>query len=193
MDAPWQLQPAPAKARAWLFALAVGLPMAIIAGALAFTANDMGPGRLIGGSEALTVVAIAGGTLALCLVIHGVIARALRRHHVTIDEGGLAVTTTFYSRRLGWDALDLAGARVVDLAEHTGLKPMLKTNGTSLPGFESGWFRLRNRDRALVATSGGSRVLHLPTTQGYGLLLQPRQPGALLQRLRELAPATRRR
>jgi len=186
--APWQLEPVSTAARLWLLALAVLLPMGIVLGSLAYTTNDPGPKRLIGDSESLTILVVVGGTLLLCLAIHWVISRAMRRHHVTVDGDGFEVRTTFYGRKLGWGELQLQQARVVDLDEHTELKPMLKTNGTSLPGLHSGWFRLRNRRKALVAMVGGPRVLHLPTTQGYELLLQPRQPQALLERLRELAP-----
>lgn len=186
--APWQLEPVSTTARLWLLALAVLLPMGIVGGTLLYTANDPGPKRLIGGSEPLTMLIVVGGTLLLCLCVHWAVSRGMRRHDITLDADGLAVRTTFYSRKLGWSELQVQQARVVDLDEHTELKPMLKTNGTSLPGLHSGWFRLRNRHKALVAMVGGPRVVHLPTTQGYELLLQPRQPQALLERLRELAP-----
>src|SRR5690606_41086090 len=48
-------------------------------------------------------------------------------------------------------------------------------------------FRLRNGNKALVATVGGRRALWLPTQLGYDLLLEPVRPQALLDRLRELA------
>ena len=80
---------------------------------------------------------------------------------------------------------------MVDLDEHTELKPSWKTNGTALPGFKSGWFRMRNRHKAFVAMTTGPRVLWLPTSKGHDLLLQPRQPQALLDRLREMAATAR--
>jgi len=189
----WQLQPASSRTRLWLFLLVVVLPVAITVAALAFVANDSGTGQLIGNSAWLTNLAIVVGLLVLCLAIHWVIARALRRHHVRVDGGGLEIATTFYTRKLEWSALQPQQARVIDLDEHPEWKPMLKTNGTGLPGFHSGWFRLRNRRKALLAMAGGPRVLYLPTTQGYDLILQPRQPQALLLRLQELAPPHARR
>src|SRR3546814_8647323 len=92
----------------------------------------------------------------------------MRRHDITLDGDGLAVKTTFYSRKLGWGELRVQQARVVDLDEHTELKPMLKTNGTSFPGLRSGWFRLRNRRKALVAMGSGPRVLHLQIGRAPG-------------------------
>src|SRR3546814_20115058 len=89
----------------------------------------------------------------------------MRRHQITLDGDGLAVKTTFYSRKLGWGELRVQQARVVDLDEHTELKPILKTNGTSFPGLRTGLFRLRNRRKAMVALGIGPPVLHLPTTK----------------------------
>ena len=179
LDPHLQLQPAPRRARVWLAALTIGLPMVLIGGSLILQQHK----------ESATVLAYAVTAMALVFVI---IDRAMHRHRLAIEDGVLDVATTFYRRKLALAELRLDQARVVDLAERTEFKPMLKTNGASLPGFRSGWFRLRNRSRAFVAIAAGPRVLWLPTTRGYDLLLQPRQPQALLQHLRELAAAPAR-
>jgi len=191
MDTPpaWQLQPPSSAPRLWLLLLLVVLPVAITVGALVYAASESSPERLVGRSPLASDLAIVAGVTVLCLAIHWFIARAMRRHAATLDRDGLSIATGFHARTLGWRELLPARARVVDLDEHTAFKPVLKTNGISLPGFQSGWFRLRNLRRAFVATAGGSRVVHLPTTLGYDLLLQPRQPQAFLARLQELAPA----
>jgi hypothetical protein len=87
----------------------------------------------------------------------------------------------------GTSHLDAAREGAID--EHPELKPMLKSNGMALPGFRSGWFRSRAFKKLFVATAGGERLLWLPTRRGFALLLQPRQPQALLDRLHELAAA----
>src|SRR3546814_20684741 len=98
----WQLEPVSATARLWLLALAVLLPMGIIAGTLVYTANAPTPKNLLADHEALTIAHIIGGTLLLCLPIHWVIIRAMRRHQITHAEYVLAVRTTLYSPKLGW-------------------------------------------------------------------------------------------
>lgn len=187
--APWQLEQASTGARAWLIGLTAVLPVVITGTALGFGFMSDGPKSLIAGNEPLTIGVVLAGVALLCGVIAVVIDRAMRRHRIVVDADGVEVATTFYKRRLAWGALRLDEARVVNLDEHTHLKPTYKSNGTSLPGFRSGWFRLRNREKALVATAGSPRVAWVPTTQGYGLLLQPRQPQALLDHLRDRAPA----
>lgn len=76
---------------------------------------------------------------------------------------------------------------MVDLDERPEFRPMLRTNGVSIPGFRSGWFRLRSGSRSLVATAGARRLLWIPTAAGHELLLQPGDPRALLDALRALA------
>jgi hypothetical protein len=192
-DQAHDLAPVPASARKWMFALAVALPLAITGIALAYGLATDGPQRTVAGSVAATwFAALASVGLASTALWLG-FDRLLRRHHLHVGSDGIDVRTTFYRRRVALDELQIDQARVVTLAERPEFRPLLKLNGAALPGCRSGWFLLRNRSRAFVATSGGPRVLWLPTRQGAALLLQPRQPQALLDRLRELADASARR
>jgi len=192
-DPALQLLPASARARGWLFVLAVALPVAIAILAVGLSGRYAHALRWSGGAAIpdalLAVLAVAGCTCLAWFVLD----RALRRHRLTLDESGIEVATTFYRQRLALSDLKLADARVVDLDEHTGFRTLLKTNGVGLPGFHSGWFRLRDWHKAFVATSDGRRVVWIPTTRGFGLLLQPRQPQALLERLRGMTATTSRR
>src|SRR3546814_12051381 len=105
LQPPWQLEPVSATARLWLLALAVLLPMGIIAGTLVYTAHDPTPKNLIADNEALTIAIVTGGTLLLCLAIHLVISRPMRRHQITSDGDGPAVKPTVYTPQLGWGDL----------------------------------------------------------------------------------------
>lgn len=187
-DPRLQLQPVTTRTRGWLLALTVLLPLAITGMALVVETRSDGPKDLIADSMPLTVMLVIALVAASTLAIWWVLDRALRRHRLDLDRSGLTLITTFYRQHLTWHELRIDQARVIDLTERTELKPMFKTNGAALPGLQSGWFRLRNRSKALVARTGGARVLWLPTTRGFDLLLQPRQPQALLQHLQELAP-----
>lgn len=180
-DPRLDLEPVPASARRWLFVLAVALPAAITAVALAVDTAAAGTG------DAATAAAVLAGISAFLLAVWWLLDRLLRRHRLQLGGGGIEVATTFYHQSLPLSELDLVRARVVDLGERPELRPLLKTNGFALPGFHSGWFRLRDRSRAFVAMARGPRVLLLPTRRGHVLLLQPRQPQALLDALRALA------
>jgi hypothetical protein len=186
-DPALQLVPASSRSRAFLFALTVGLPvlltmLGVAMGRVPTGASLWGIGNR--GADALIAALIVA---AITSVIALFLDRMLKRHRLLLDAGGIEVATTFYKQRIALADLKPDAARVVRLDEHPDLKPLLKSNGYALPGFRSGWFRLRNWQKAFVATSDGDRVLWLPTMRGFGLLLQPRDPQRLLDRLRELA------
>jgi hypothetical protein len=191
-DPALQLVPASGRSRAWLFALTVGAPVLVAMFGIAV-------GRMPAGERLWGIGNRSGDALIAMLVVAAVtgalasfLAFMLKRHRLQLDHAGFEVATTFYRRRFALADLRLDAARVVRLDEHPELKPLLKINGYALPGFRSGWFRLRDWQKAFVATSDGERALWLPTSRGFGLLLQPRDPERLLDRLRELASSPTR-
>ena len=175
------------RAGAWLFALAFLLPLAITAVAFVLPVVQAGPPRLLAGSMPLTVAASLGGLVLLCGALWWVLHRFMHRQALLLPGGVLEVRSSFYRCRTPLAELKLEQARVVDLDEHTELRPMLKTNGFSIPGFRSGWFLLRSRRRSFVAIADGRRKLWLPASGRHDLLIEPVDPAALLARLRELA------
>jgi hypothetical protein len=190
-DPALQLVPASSRSRAYLFAITIGAPVLVTMIGVAMGHAPTGESwwgtgnRGIDASIAMLVVAVVTGAIALFL------DRMLKRHRLRLDADGLEIATTFYKQRVAFADLKPDAARVVRLDEHPELRPLLKSNGYALPGFRSGWFRLRNWKKAFVAASDGERVLWLPTTRGFDLLLQPRDPQRLLERLREPASPTR--
>lgn len=191
IDPRMQLLPAGAKPRIWMFVLGVLLPCTVAGGALLAELQRGAAAGVAAGGQAtvLPVLLLPVATLAIWFGL----TRLMRRHRLQLHAGGLEVVTTFYRTRVGLDALRLDQARVADLGERTELKPLLRSNGFSVPGFRSGWYRLRNGRRTFVAGVGERRWLWLPTTGKHDLLLQPRDPQRLLERLRELAPSQGRR
>lgn len=177
-DARLALVQASPRARGWLFALVVGLPLVLVA------VSEFGRARADGAAIAWHALA---GVALFCLLLWAVLAALLRRHRLALDNAGIEVATTFYRRRFALADLELDAARVVELGERPEFRAALRTNGLSIPGFRSGWYRLRDGSRALLATAGGQRLLWIPTAAGHGLLLQPADPRALLETLRARA------
>lgn len=191
MDPRLQLVPISTRSRLWIALLTFALPFAVsilvplVEQGSTVARRWMGAGLHV---ERWLESWSGPAMIAVVLVIAWLfIDRLTQRHRLSIDATGIDVATTLYRRRLGWADLDLAAARVTDIEEHPESRPMLKSSGVALPGFRSGWFRSRNFSKLFVALSGGSRLLRIPTRQGYTLLLEPRDPKALLARLRELA------
>jgi Bacterial PH domain len=105
-----------------------------------------------------------------------------------VSEEGLRLRGDLYGRLI--PAADLHGqeARQVDLRRERELAPVLRTLGTAVPGYRAGWFRLRNREKALLYVTDPSRVVYLPTRAGYVVLVSVADPAAFIASVRRIAP-----
>jgi hypothetical protein len=194
-DPRLRLVPASSLSHAWLALLSFVVPVALALGLPPLMHRFDSTAHWV--SRSLQVQAwiddwIAPGIVVLLMAgLWIALECLLRRHRLLVDEAGITVATTLYTRRLPWRDLDLVAAKVIDIEEHTGSRPLLKSNGVAVPGFRSGWFRGRDFSRLFVATAGGTRLLRIPTRLGYTLLLQVVDPGLLLDRMRTLSPVDR--
>lgn len=193
-----ELQAPSTRTRVLSFLLTVALPAAVVATSLAL----QGPSRWrlwpsTGSSLGDGAIALATSVLVL-LAVWTAMLLAMRRHRIELQRDALTVIAGFHRDRLALSELRLDQARIGTLGEHPEWKPFLKSNGMAMPGFRGGWFRTRRFQRVFACLAGGDRVLWIPTTRKHALLLDARQPQALLDRLRGLAggvmtpPASRR-
>lgn len=129
------------------------------------------------------------GVIALLLLglllLFAYFAYSSRATRYEVSAAGLSIRGTLYGRSLPWSSLQVEDARVVDLKEAPEFQPNLRTNGLGLPGYQAGWFRLRRAGKGLVFLTDRSRVVVVPTTLGYTLLLSAREPERLLEALHD--------
>ena len=103
-----------------------------------------------------------------------------------IRPDGLRLAGDLYGRVVPKAQLRVDLARRVDLGRDEALRPRWRRVGTGLPGYQAGWFRLRNGEKALLYLTDRSRAVYIPTTAGYSLLLSPADPDGFLSRLRSV-------
>jgi hypothetical protein len=162
----------PAGGFARTFPLAIGALLALGLVVTIAVAHDQ-PAVLLGALPAL----------AVALLISGALAWTIRHPRVRIVDGVLQASRLPRLRTRA-ALLDLDRARVVDLDAERALQPTFRLMGTSLPGYRTGWFWLRDGTRAFLAVTDRKRVLVLPRRDGGPVLLSLRDPDALLATLR---------
>jgi len=106
-----------------------------------------------------------------------------------LSPAGLTIRGDLWGRTLPAAHLRGASARVVDLRNEPALAPRSRTAGTAIPGYRSGWFRLASGEKALLYLTATDRVVHVPTTEGFSLLLSVAEPERFVEQLRSVAPA----
>jgi hypothetical protein len=119
------------------------------------------------------VIVLVGGSLA-----------GSRAAHFDVSPAGLRLQGDWYSRSIPVAQIRGQAAKRVDFATEPSFAPKIRTMGTGLPGYQAGWFRLRNGEKALLYLTDRSRAVYVPTTAGYSVLLSPADPEAFLSALR---------
>ena len=104
-----------------------------------------------------------------------------------VSNEGLRIRGDWYGRLIPASHLVPGTASRVDFAHSPELTPRRRTMGTGLPGYQAGWFRLRNGDRALLYLTDRSKAVYVRTTDGYGVMLSPSEPDNFLAALDTLA------
>jgi len=122
--------------------------------------------------------------LAIALLLAPLLMLAMARRAVLLEDGMLVVKAALHTHRVPVARLAPERARIVDLDERTGLRPVLRTFGMSLPGFHAGWFRQREGlNKVFCLLTDRRRVLWLPVADGADLMLSLDRPQALLDAL----------
>ena len=156
----------------WLAALGLLLPLALVGVALALSWSmaQTAPAVLI--APALVFVA----TLAM----HCWLRRVFMRIAARIEGDRLHLESGFSRGDYALAELAANGLRVTDLDAEREHRPGLRTWGIGLPGLASGWFRLRNGERALcILTGAWNRVCVLRARDGTRILLSLADPQVL--------------
>jgi len=130
--------------------------------------------------------------LAVICVLLGVVLLALaytayssRNSRVEIESDRIKLVGDFWGREIPFNLLNVSGARILDLTQNTEHSPKRRTLGTGLPGYASGWFRLRSGEKALVYLTKRRDVVYVPTFDGYSLLLSVEEPERFITRLQQ--------
>ena len=98
-----------------------------------------------------------------------------------ISSDTVSLDVPFYGFTIPLSEVDLAKAERIDFSQTPALKPDLRANGVGMPGFQLGWFRLANGQKAFVATTTTDNLVLLPTTRNYPLILSLQHPEKLIK------------
>jgi hypothetical protein len=114
-------------------------------------------------------------------------ARGAYASRFEVSDAGLRLRGDLYGRFIPAASIRGDAVRVVDLGLAPDLTPRRRTFGTAVGGYQSGWFRLGNGEKALIYLTDRSRVVYVPTTAGYSVLMSAHSPERLAERLRTIA------
>ena len=130
------------------------------------------------------------GIVSLFLVglvaLFAYMAYSSRNAEFTVMSEGLRLRGDMYGRMIPARELVAEEAEILDLRYKGPYSPRRRTFGTGLPGYLAGWFKLQNGEKGLIYVTDKSRVVRVPTKNGYHLLLSVREPDRFIQSLQQM-------
>ncbi len=113
------------------------------------------------------------------------ISYSARHATFTVTDDALRIRASFYGRTIPRSDIVADGVKVIDLNVDSGYQPRIRTNGIGLPGYAEGWFKLADKEKALLFLTDRSRVVYIPTTDNYSVLLSVREAEEFADLLRQ--------
>jgi len=138
--------------------------------------------------KSLWFLAIICVILAVVLMALAYTAYSSRNARIEMENDRIRLVGDFWGREIPLNRLNVSGARILDLYKNSEYSPKRRTFGTGLPGYASGWFRLRNGEKALVYLTKRRDVVFVPTSDGYSLLLSVEEPERFIETLKQYHP-----
>lgn len=126
----------------------------------------------------------------ICLILLVIIlvlffaAYSSQTSKVEIDSQHLRLKGDFWGREIPISKLNISATEIINLDENLEFRPKRRTWGTGLPGYASGWFRLRNGEKALLYLTTHDNVVYIPTHEDYSLLLSVKEPNEFINKLK---------
>ncbi len=124
-------------------------------------------------ASATPFIAISAIGILLVLLI-GLLAftgYSARNAKFEVSDQGLRIRGAIYGRFIPKEEIIEDGVKIINLNTQTEYNPRIRTNGVGLPGYGEGWFKLKNGEKALLFVTDRSKVVYVPTSKDYSVLL----------------------
>ena len=115
----------------------------------------------------------------------GYLAYSSRHVCLEVSEMGLRIRGDIYGRTIPAASVVLDKLQVLNLTRDSAYALKRRTNGASLPGYKSGWFRLVNGEKALTFVTDPTRIIYIPTRDGYTVLVSVAEPERVKEKVVE--------
>ena len=128
-------------------------------------------------------IVIAALLAVLVWVFIGVVG-SFKNTGIAIKDGEIAITSFLYGRRIPIENVYVDEVRAVDFNSNSDCRVSWRMNGIRLPGFLSGWMKLKNGKKALVFVTDKNNVLMVPT-KDFVLLFSMKNSAEFIDKIKE--------
>jgi len=124
------------------------------------------------------------GTIAIGVIIFGLIVWHVSSAHMKLDTASLVVGGGLYRVSVPMEQIDRTTVRRWT-EDDIGYKPGWRLNGIGMPGFALGWFTSK-QSKIFAAIANRDNLVVIPTRAGYTILASPDHPQDFVDKIRAL-------
>ena len=135
-------------------------------------------------STPFVFILVIGIVLILLLGFLAFIGYSARNVKFEVNAQGLRIKGGIYGRFIPKEEITVENVRIIDLNTSPEYKPRIRTNGIGLPGYSEGWFKLKNKEKALLFVTDRSNMVYIPTKQDYSVMLSVSNPEEFCQSMK---------
>lgn len=99
-----------------------------------------------------------------------------RKPTFAVTRDGLRISNSFFTRIIPAAELRTSDAIIIDFAQFPMMSPKWRLAGFHFWRRQSGWYVLKNGERALLFLTRHDQIIYIPTNKGYSILLTPENP-----------------
>ncbi len=114
---------------------------------------------------------VIGVILIGVIVMFFMLSYQAKNAQFTVNDQGLRISPGLYGRFIPKEKINTTGVKVINMDVDSEYKPKWRSNGAGLPGYSAGWFKLENKEKALLFLTDRTSVVYIPTTDNYSVLL----------------------
>jgi hypothetical protein len=179
MSEKFEIVPAGQGATAWLIGLTAFLGIAQL----------VVLGLMLIGNHAKEILPLCITLLVLFAVLLLLLytVRSSKRTLFELDREYLRVRGDIFGGRFPLATLEAAKARLIDIDREPEYKPRIKVCGSSVPGYQSGRFKLKNKEKAWIYLTDLKKVVYVPTRKGYAVMMSAQHPERMVDAFHRLA------
>jgi hypothetical protein len=102
---------------------------------------------------------------------------------ISIKDGEVVINSFLYGRKIPIENILVNEIQAINLNQNEEYNISVRTNGTSMPNFKSGWMRLKNGKKALVFLTNVENALLMPT-KDFVLLFSMERTNEFINKLK---------
>jgi hypothetical protein len=118
-------------------------------------------------------------------ILFAYIGYASKHGKVYLSQAELGISGDLYKKKISLASLIRDRIELINLDRVSPYQPKWRTNGTALPGYLSGWYKLNNNEKAFLLVTSRDKVIYLPTTKNYSVLISVENSEEFLRYLAE--------